>query len=394
MILRIALLAAVALQGGGGVLAATCQKYSFEQSNVDLSPFVANIPDLVNIAQTAPEINGEAAFDPTDGSNMVIVSAGEGDVYTTLSLNFVGSPGETVSLNVLFDSADNVPHMDDAFAQVIIADGNNVTTFWAINVGDIPDYGATPWLLIQTTLAMQSAGDVTLVVGIRNAGDAFNSPNLLVDNVRLCPLDPTPTITSTGTPSPSQTASKTPSRSITPSQTPSKNSPSLTPTNTYWPIDGYGGGSFNCTSILTATVGSGGGTEQIDKAQAIYIEERSQEGVLLRRSSLRSIRGPNGEPACTQAAVGYYWLYDADSSLARSVDGTVAMMLCYDVPAGGTITMGVAKVVALLAADGTVRYSLPLPDTYQFIFGNSGTRSVASVSGAEFWMSGVSAQGL
>ena len=243
---------------GGKAAAQTCQQITFDSG---LSPFVTSSPDLVSVQSEAAEINGERFFTPLQGSGMAVLNAGPADIFTNLTYTFNANAGGAVVLHVLFDSADSRPHMDEAFVMLLRQGGSLAERVWTMTVADLPDYGASPWLTILGPTPLNES--VTVVVGIKNEGDSFGSPQLLLDDVRVCDnmtvaqsfISPTPSLTAsiTGTGSVSatrsNTASRTMSRSLSSSRTPTRSQTAS------------GTGSVSVTSSVTASPSlSGSGT--------------------------------------------------------------------------------------------------------------------------------------
>ena len=177
----------------------------------------------------------------------------------------------------------------------------------------------------------------------------------------------TPTASATNSPSVSATRTATRTRSASRSTTPSP-SPSL-------PAPGFT--SYECGSVLTVIVGDGQPLfsneyltgAQLNAAQRVYIEERRvSDGSLGRRIALRDARGPAGEPACTLGVFtgqggegGELWNFNGDGLPSLSAVGNVALLPCYDVPAGQALSESDNKAVAVVHPNSSVVYSPSLP---------------------------------
>ena len=153
---------------------------------------------------------------------------------------------------------------------------------------------------------------------------------------------------------------------------------------------------YGCTSILTVVVGDGPTSPNI--AYPVYIDERSITGTFIKRMALRSTRGPNGEPACTLGAGQGAWNQDSDGMPSLSVDGKVAVLMCFDTPAGSSLDCSVAgnenngicgaKVIAMIRDSGRISYTAAFTNTFQGITATAGLRQVATEDGSRFWLAG------
>lgn len=151
--------------------------------------------------QLGPANNPGRHFDPTDGQAFAVIVAGgplngiEG--YTTLSQTFTLSGDSTLSLDTAFLAFDDPSFAnDDGF--VSVSNGSTSFTLFAEDIvtlepnpDDLSTPVSTPWTHLSQTL---SAGTWTLQAGARNVGDADAyqagfDPKLLVDNVRVVPLN-------------------------------------------------------------------------------------------------------------------------------------------------------------------------------------------------------------
>ena len=156
--------------------------------------------------------------------------------------------------------------------------------------------------------------------------------------------------------------------------------------------------TYGCGSILTVIVGDGDSSSS-NRAQAVWIEERTTHGDVIHRMKLREYN-EGGVPACTLAVAsssntaGDSWFYGSDGLPSISADGSAAMLMCFDIDVGGEMSMNAPKVVAVIHPDRSVSYSGGLSDAYIGIYSTPGIRQVASIDGATgFWMSGVGESG-
>jgi trimeric autotransporter adhesin len=189
----------------------------------------------------------------------------------------------------------------------------------------------------------------------------------------------TPSQTQTGTSSPSQTASVTALVTVTPSVTPSH-----TPAS-----------AFGCGSVVTIVVGDGSSGAAANTARVVWVQERDGLTGALRQSfPLRTWSTPSA-PACTLGATTggvADWSYETDGLPSRSADGAVIALPCFDIPAGGAMSLeGARKTVVAVGAFGSVTYLPVSADTYGGYVNNAGVRQVATLDGASFYLSGIGA---
>jgi hypothetical protein len=158
---------------------------------------------------------------------------------------------------------------------------------------------------------------------------------------------------------------------------------------------------FDCNSFLALVVGSNvtNSSLTVNRAQTVWIEERSYAtGALLRRQALRNVSAP-GAPACTLAvaapsgtltgSASESWQYNTDGLPQLSADGSVAVLPCFDISAGNPMDLNADKTIAIIDGNGIVNYTTALASTYTGVYGPAGMRQAATVNGSNFWMSGV-----
>jgi hypothetical protein len=118
---------------------------------------------------------------PVEGSKFALLTAGDGEVYTTLSQTFAAGAGETIigQARFLSQAATNTTAFNDQ-AQVVIKDASNteVTVFSAQSATN-----STPWTQWQHTFS--AAGTYTVEARVKNGGDHISPSRLALDAVSL-----------------------------------------------------------------------------------------------------------------------------------------------------------------------------------------------------------------
>lgn len=137
-----------------------------------------------------------AQFTATDGGQFAELTAGDTDVYVTLSQAFSLSAASRVSFSAAFlrfdDPSDNgdgsFSFNDDAYVRIYSATTNEVV--FATDALTVFPAFSTPWTLF--TSSKLAAGDYVFEAGVRNAdeGGPDYSSKLLVDGVTAAVPEP------------------------------------------------------------------------------------------------------------------------------------------------------------------------------------------------------------
>jgi hypothetical protein len=145
--------------------------------------------------------------------------------------------------------------------------------------------------------------------------------------------------------------------------------------------------AFTAGNLVVSRVGDGSATLS-GAATAVFLDEFTTAG----GSAVQSIGLPNGSGAVPTS--GNRWLTDSgtatsDGTLTRSVNGAYLTIQGYNAPlalasVAGTTSAANNRVIALVAADGTIDTTTALTDAYS---GNN-IRSSVTTDGTQFWTGG------
>jgi hypothetical protein len=98
--------------------------------------------------------------------------------------------------------------------------------------------------------------------------------------------------------------------------------------------------------------------------------------------------------ACTlTVGLAGYVNWFADGLPSNSADGRLAVVPCYNVPAGATISVASPRTIAVLSADGTVDTRVGGVAPSGLAGAGTGWRQVATVDGSSFWTAAAAATG-
>lgn len=116
--------------------------------------------------------------------NTAVLTAGQQDVYATVSQTLTLSVGDILSGTAFFQAADYMPFNDDAFVSI------NGTMLFLSNVDAVGSYGNSG--ITGFSYTAMTAGSYVFTAGVRNVVDGGFNSTLTIGNVALDSAVPEP----------------------------------------------------------------------------------------------------------------------------------------------------------------------------------------------------------
>lgn len=143
-----------------------------------------------SVFQDAPGHDYAILYEQREGDIFASLMADKQDEYTTVSQTFTLHGKATFTGYAAFLGEDYRPYNDTGYVR-IYGPGGGVIPVFDFNIGDLGDYGYTPWTTLLANL--EGDGEFRIEAGIKNVLDGDQSSYLLLDGFSVDAAVPEPT---------------------------------------------------------------------------------------------------------------------------------------------------------------------------------------------------------